>query len=50
LEQPKIEPILYEKLKIVEKKFSFLEKYYNNEIEIFLDELGFYKENIEYSI
>jgi len=34
----------------VEKKFSFLEQYYNNEIEIFIDEWGFYKENVEYSI
>jgi len=34
----------------VEKKFSFLEQYYNNEIEIFIDEWGLYKENVEYSI
>ncbi len=34
----------------MEKKFSFLEQYYNNEIEIFIDEWGFYKENVEYSI
>ena len=34
----------------MEKKFSFLEQYYNNEIEIFIDEWGVYKENVEYSI
>ena len=50
MEQSKIEPILYEKLKIVEKKFSFLKQYYSNEIEIFIDEWEFYKENVEYSI
>ena len=39
-----------EDLQKIEKKFNFLEKYLNKDIEIISDEWGLYKEDIEYKI
>ena len=39
-----------EDLQKIEKKFNFLEKYLNKNIEIISDEWGLYKEDIEYKI
>ena len=39
-----------EDLEKIEKKFNFLEKYLNKDIEIISDEWGLYKQDIEYKI
>ena len=39
-----------ENFKKIEEKFNFLEKHFINDIKIIIDEWGFFKENIQYSI